>query len=164
MKKRAKLLFTASLIFLDGLMVGLAFYLAYRIWLLTIAENIVSFRQYWSTMLVQIASVLMVYFFYKLYHLQRAASRIDELYSIFAATSVGMILSFAVASFVFKNDAEADYPRRMVIYAWGLTLLLVAVGRNLLTIRDIRPPARANKIALEKLEVHVNYRAENGVK
>jgi exopolysaccharide biosynthesis polyprenyl glycosylphosphotransferase len=130
-KKRAKLLFTASLIFLDGLMVGLAFYLAHRIWLLTIAENIVSFRQYWSTMLVQIASVLMVYFFYKLYHLQRAASRIDELYSVFAATSVGMIFSFAVASFVFKNDAEVDYPRRMVIYAWGLTLLLVAVGRNL---------------------------------
>jgi exopolysaccharide biosynthesis polyprenyl glycosylphosphotransferase len=130
-KKRAKLLFTASLIFLDGLMVGLAFYLAHHLWLLNAVENLGSFPQYWSTMLVQIASMVMVYLFYRLYHLRRASSRIDELYSIFAATSVGMILSFAATLFLFKNDAEVDYPRRMVIYAWGLTLLLVAAGRNL---------------------------------
>jgi len=131
-KKRAKLLFTASLIFLDCLMVGLAFYLAYRIRLFTISENIVPFHKYWSTMLVQIASMLLVFFFSKLYHLQRAASRIDEFYSIVAATSVGTVLSFAVTAFVFKNDtADVDYPRSMVIYAWGLTILLMAVGRNL---------------------------------
>ena len=132
MKKRAKLLFTASLIFLDCLMVGLAFYLAYRVRSFTISENIVPFYKYWSTMLVQIASMLLVFFFSKLYHLQRAASRIDELYSIVAATSVGTVLSFAVTAFVFKNDtADVDYPRSMVIYAWGLTILLMAVGRNL---------------------------------
>jgi exopolysaccharide biosynthesis polyprenyl glycosylphosphotransferase len=131
-KKRAKLLFTASLIFLDCLMVGLAFYFAYRIRLFTVDGNTAPFYKYWSTMLVQIASMLLVFFFSKLYHLQRAASRIDEFYSIVAATSVGTVLSFAVTAFVFKSDtADVDYPRSMVIYAWGLTILLMAVGRNL---------------------------------
>lgn len=132
MKKKAKLLFTASLVFLDGLLVGLAFYLAYRIRLPPAGENAVPFDQYWSTMLVQIVSMAFVFFFSRLYHLQRAASRIDELYSIITATSVGTVLSFAVTAFVFKSNAvDVDYPRSMVIYAWGLTILLVAVGRNL---------------------------------
>lgn len=132
MKKKAKLLLTASLAILDGLMVGLAFYLAYRIRSPMAGENIVQFSRYWSTMLVQIASMLSVFFFSKLYHLQRAASRIDELYSIIAATSVGTVLSFAVTAFVPQNDTvDIDYPRSMVIFAWGLTILLTAVGRNL---------------------------------
>jgi exopolysaccharide biosynthesis polyprenyl glycosylphosphotransferase len=131
-KKKVKLLFTTSLVFLDSLLIGLAFYLAYRIWVFTTDGGADSFHQYWSIMLVQIASILIVFFFSKLYHQQRATSRIDELYSVFAATSVGAIFAFAVIAFVFKNDAlEIDYPRRMVVYAWGLTILLIAVGRNL---------------------------------
>jgi exopolysaccharide biosynthesis polyprenyl glycosylphosphotransferase len=127
-KRRAKLLFTASLILLDGLMVGLAFYLAYHIWLLLRAEGPESFSQFLSIILVQIASILVVFFFSKLYHLQRASSRIDEFYSIFAATSVGTILSFAVTAFVFK---DIDYPRSMVVFAWALTIPLAVMGRNL---------------------------------
>ncbi len=131
MKNKAKVLFTASLVLIDGLMVGIAFYLAYRIRLLTVSQNTASFQQYWSTMLLQMVSIWLVYFFYKLYYLPRAASRIDEFYTIFAATSVGTILSFAMSSFLFKNNAEVDYPRSMVVYSWGLTLILAVVGRNL---------------------------------
>ena len=132
MKKKAKLLFVTSLIFLDGLLVGLAFYLAYLIRQPTISENTIPFHRYWSTMLVQIASMLIVFFFSRLYHLQRAPSRIDESYSIVAATSMGTILSFAVTAFLFSGDiANVDYPRNMVVYAWGLTIIMVAVGRNL---------------------------------
>jgi len=130
-KNKAKVLFTASLVLIDGLMVGIAFYLAYRIRLLTVGQNTGPFQQYWSTMLLQMVSIWLVYFFYKLYYLPRAASRIDEFYTIFAATSVGTILSFAMSSFLFKNNAEVDYPRSMVVYSWGLTLILAVVGRNL---------------------------------
>ena len=132
MKKRARLLFIASLIFLDGLMVGLAFYLAYLIRQPAVGDSLVPFHRYWSKMLVQIASMLTVFFFSRLYHLQRAPSRIDEFYSIVAATSVGTVLSFGVTAFIFKNDtADIDYPRAMVIYAWALTALLMTLGRNL---------------------------------
>jgi len=36
----------------------------------------------------------------------------------------------------------------------------MALGRNLLTVRDNRPPATANLIILEKVEVQVQYRPE----
>jgi len=131
-KKRARLLFIASLVFLDGLMVGLAFYLAYLIRQPAVGDSLVPFHRYWSKMLVQIASMLIVFFFSRLYHLQRAPSRIDEFYSIVAATSVGTVLSFGVTAFIFKNEtADVDYPRAMVIYAWALTALLMTLGRNL---------------------------------
>jgi len=130
-KKKAKLLFTTSMVFLDGLIVGLAFYLAYLL-RQAASENVVSFQRYWPTMLVQIISMLIVFFFSRLYHLQRAPSRIDEFYSITAASSVGTIFSFAATAFLFKaNTADVNYPRNMVVYAWGLTIILMAIGRNL---------------------------------
>jgi exopolysaccharide biosynthesis polyprenyl glycosylphosphotransferase len=120
------------LVFLDGLMVELAFYLAYLIRQPTPGENIIPFHRYWSIMLIQIVSMLIVFFFSRLYHLQRAPSRIDEFYSIVAATSVGTVLSFGVTAFIFQNEtADVDYPRAMVVYAWALTILLMTVGRNL---------------------------------
>ncbi len=132
MRKKAKLLFAASLFVLDSLTVGLAFYLAYRLWSRTAGESAVPFDRHWITMLVQIACMVLVFFFSKLYHLQRAASRMDELYSIATAVSVGTVISFAVTAFVFKsNTFDVDYPRRMVVFAWGLTIFLMAVGRNL---------------------------------
>jgi exopolysaccharide biosynthesis polyprenyl glycosylphosphotransferase len=131
-KKKAKLLFIASLVFLDGLMVGLGFYLAYLIHEPSAGKDTIPFHRYWSIMLVQIASMLIVFFFSRLYHLQRAPSRIDELYSIVAATSVGTVLSFGVTAFIFGNESvDINYPRGMVVFAWGLTIFLMAVGRNL---------------------------------
>ena len=39
----------------------------------------------------------------------------------------------------------------------------MAVGRNLATIRDTRPPATENKTVLEKVEVHVKYGSRENV-
>jgi exopolysaccharide biosynthesis polyprenyl glycosylphosphotransferase len=126
-KKKAKPMFTASLIFLDGLIVGVAFYLAFRIWSV-VEQNDPLFQPLWRIMLLQIASMLLSFFLTRLYHLQRAPSRIDEFYTIAAATSVGTILSFASTAFLFP---ETDHPRSMVVYAWALTIPLITLGRNL---------------------------------
>ncbi len=127
MKRKAKLLSTISLVGMDALMMGLAFFLAYRLRLLTEYENIAPFPSYWGMMLIQLVSLLTLFFFYKLYHRQRVLSYIDEFYSVFGATSVGTIVAFAFISFIFKN--RLDYPRLMMVYAWILTVLLVSVGR-----------------------------------
>lgn len=127
MKRKAKLLSIISLVGIDAIMMSLAFYLAYHLRLLTEHENIAPFPRYWGMMSIQIASSLVVFFFYKLYHRQRALSYVDEFYSIFGATSVGTIAAIALISFVFKN--RLDYPRLMMIYAWILTVILVGIGR-----------------------------------
>jgi exopolysaccharide biosynthesis polyprenyl glycosylphosphotransferase len=129
MKQRARLLFTISLIVLDGCMSGLAFFLGYLLRLRTEYENIQPFSAYWGMLLVHIVAILLVFFFYRLYHRPRSLSYVDQFYAIFGAASVGMIISIALISVFFKN--QLDYPRLMMVYVWMLTILLASIGRAL---------------------------------
>jgi exopolysaccharide biosynthesis polyprenyl glycosylphosphotransferase len=134
MKRRADLLFGMLLAVSDLIMATGAFCLAY--WLRTTIAvpppiNIAPIQDYASMLFVQVATLIVVYFFSRLYDLKRTMSRLDELYRIFAATSIGIVISIALTSFVFKNSAlELNYPRAMIVYAWLLTVILVAIGRS----------------------------------
>jgi exopolysaccharide biosynthesis polyprenyl glycosylphosphotransferase len=77
--------------------------------------------------LVHVVAILVVFFFYRLYHRQRALSYVDQFYAIFGAASVGTIIAIAFISFFFKN--QLDYPRLMMVYVWMLTILFTSVGR-----------------------------------
>ena len=80
-------------------------------------------------MVIQVVTMLVVYFFSRLYDLKRSMPRLDELYRIFAATSIGTIATIAFTTFLFKNSTlELDFPRAMIVYAWLLTVVLVAAG------------------------------------
>jgi Undecaprenyl-phosphate glucose phosphotransferase len=128
MRGKERLLFNISLVVLDAEMAAAAFYGAYRLRLLSDYENIAPFPRYWGMMVIHIVSVLVVLFFYKLYHRSRALSHIDEFYSIFGAGSIGSLIGIALISLIFKN--ELDYQRLMMIYAWILTIIFVTLGRT----------------------------------
>jgi len=85
------------------------------------------FRYYGGMLLIHVLTLLITFFFYRLYHFKRGLSRIDKFYSILAAVSFGTISSVALTAFVYKN--ELDYPRAMVVYAWVLSIVFVMVGR-----------------------------------
>jgi exopolysaccharide biosynthesis polyprenyl glycosylphosphotransferase len=127
MKQHASWLFAASLVAMDALMAGLAFAAGYVLRLQSEYENIAPFGDYWGMLLIYVFTIILVFFFYRLYHRQRATSHIDEFYAIFGAASVGMIVAFAFISLILKN--ELDFPRLMMVYAWVLTILLVWLGR-----------------------------------
>lgn len=127
MKQRVSWLFTLALVTTDALMAGLAFAVAYALRLQSEYENIAPFSDYWGMLFIHAITIILVLFFYRLYHRQRAASHIDEFYAIFGAASVGTIMAIAFISLVFKN--ELDYPRLMMVYTWVLTILLVWWGR-----------------------------------
>lgn len=127
MKQRARLWFTTSLVLLDSCLSGLAFFIGYQLRLRSDYENIQPFSAYWGMILVHVASILIVFFFYRLYHRPRSLSYVDQFYAIFGAASVGMIISIAVISFFFKN--QLDYPRLMMVYVWMLTIILTSLGR-----------------------------------
>jgi exopolysaccharide biosynthesis polyprenyl glycosylphosphotransferase len=127
MKQRARLLFAGSLVMIDTLMTGLAFFVGYQLRLRSDYESIQPFSAYWGMLLVHCASIITVFFFYRLYHRQRSLSYVDQFYAIFGAASVGMIISVAVISFFFKN--QLDYPRLMMVYIWMLTILFTSLGR-----------------------------------
>jgi exopolysaccharide biosynthesis polyprenyl glycosylphosphotransferase len=134
MKRKARLLFVISLVVLDVSAIALAFYLAYRLrqWIKwpTPPLNIGPFQNYIGMMVVQIVTMITVFFFYRLYHRPRALSSIDEFYSLFGAVSVGTLVAIALSSFLFKNSVlELDYSRGMILYAWLLTIVLAGTGR-----------------------------------
>ncbi len=130
MKQRVSWLFAASLVAIDTLMAGLAFATGYVLRLQSEYENIAPFSDYWGMLLIQVITIILVFFFYRLYHRQRATSHIDEFYNIFGAASVGTIAAIAFISLIFKN--ELDYPRLMMVYVWVLTILMVWLGRVIL--------------------------------
>jgi exopolysaccharide biosynthesis polyprenyl glycosylphosphotransferase len=127
MKQRASWLFITSLVAIDALLAGLAFAGGYVLRLQSEYENIAPFGDYWGMLLIHVATIILVFFFYRLYHRQRATSHIDEFYAIFGAASVGTIVAIAFISLIFKK--ELDYPRLMMVYVWLLTILLVFWGR-----------------------------------
>jgi exopolysaccharide biosynthesis polyprenyl glycosylphosphotransferase len=137
-KRRLDALFTLLLMVNDAAMVALAFYLAY--WLRQLiavppAVNIAPFSDYAVMMVVQVITMLTIYFFARLYDLKRSMPRLDEFYRIFAATSIGTITTIAFTTFLFKNSTlELDFPRAMIIYAWLLTVVLVPLGRSALVL------------------------------
>lgn len=133
-KTRTQVIFTLTLALTDGVMAALALLLAYwmRRWIAwpNEAQNMGSFLDYLSIEMAHIISILMVFAFAGLYHLTRTTSRVDELASVFASTTLGTLMGVALSSLLFKNSPlEMDYSRGMIFYGWGMTILLVTLGR-----------------------------------
>lgn len=134
--QRIRTIYTVSLVILDAFLVAVAFVLAYRLrividWPEPLA-NFVPLSAYSGLLLVQVISIVVALFFYRLYYIPRAVSRVDQFYYIFAAVSIGTMLAVAFTTFLFKGDRVIlDYPRAMIIYAWVITIVLLVLGRIL---------------------------------
>ena len=133
-KMRTRMVFVLTLAFTDAVAAGLAFFLAYwmRCWIPwpDDAQNIEPFLSYASMVLAHIGAILLVFAFSGLYRLTRTTSRIDELYAIFASTTVGTLMGVALSSLLFKNSPlEMDYSRAMIGYGWGFTIIFITLGR-----------------------------------
>ncbi len=135
-KEQVGALLSTTLILSDALMVALAFAVSYwlraNIPLPTLPLRVEPLTTYLPMMLTQVLSVIIVFYFYRLYHMRRVTSRIDLAYSVFAGVSIGTMMSVALASLLFKNSIfELDYPRGMVIYSWVLSIVFVMFGREI---------------------------------
>jgi Undecaprenyl-phosphate glucose phosphotransferase len=132
MKRHANLLFTVALLILDAGMICLAFYVAYLFRPRDATPNqvIPPFGYYLGMMGLNVLAFIAVFFFYKLYHLDRSISRLDELYTTFPATSLSVIAGTAFTAFVYRS--ELDYPRIMIVSFWVAAVVLIALGRFVL--------------------------------
>ncbi|GAB4150341.1 MAG: undecaprenyl-phosphate glucose phosphotransferase [Candidatus Promineifilaceae bacterium] len=134
--QRVRVIYAASLLLLDTVLAALAFILAYQLrsWIPWPAElvNAVPLARYIPVLIVHVLSIVTTLLFYRQYVIPRAVSRIDQLYAVFAAVSIGVMMSVALTSFLFRNTSfEVEYPRAMVIYAWLATIILLMLGRTL---------------------------------
>ena len=132
MKDEGTVLFAILLVLIDVVMMALAFIFSYFLRLWTehlIPADIGSLGSYLGVMIIQIVTLVAIFFFSKLYHRQRGLSHVDEFYAVFVAVSVGTIVSVAANSFIIRNGP--DYSRRMIVFSWALTIVLVTAGRLL---------------------------------
>lgn len=132
--RRVRGLLRTLLVVSDLAMLVLAFALGYvlraRLPLPAVPVNPPPFSNYMPMLIVHVAMTMIVFYFARMYHQRRAASRFDEAYAIAQNVSIGTLLAVAFESLAFKNSAlELDYPRGVVVYAWLLGIVLVVMGR-----------------------------------
>ncbi|MCD6289197.1 MAG: undecaprenyl-phosphate glucose phosphotransferase [Anaerolineae bacterium] len=125
--KRSQVAFVVALLLCDVTAATTAFYLAYLLRRARVGEGIGPFHNYLGMLIIHVTGLVVIFFFYKLYQRKRATSHLDEFYQVFGAVSVSTLLTIALTSFIFKG--QLDYHRWMVIYNWGLTLVLITLGR-----------------------------------
>ena len=132
MRDKSTVLFVGLLALFDIVMMVVAFIFSYYLTLWTerlMPSDIGTVGSYLGVVLIQVATLVSVFFFMRLYHRQRGLSHVDEFYSIFVAVSVGTITAVALNSFIIRNGP--DYSRRTIVFSWALTIVLVTLGRLL---------------------------------
>jgi len=133
-QSKVRTIFAVTLALTDMLMAAAAFSSAYwlRRWIPwpEEAQNMGQLIDYASLILTHVASIVIIFGCSRMYYVTRTTSRVDEFYGAFKATSVGTLMGVALSSLLFKNSSLAlDYSRGMILYGWGLTIILITVGR-----------------------------------
>lgn len=116
----------------DLAMAGLAYYLAYeartRLPIPT-PLRLAPFRYYAPQLVIHVLSVSTTFFFFRLYHLRAGGSRIDLFYRVISAVSIATLMATAASFLTLRTDP--GLARGLIIYHWGLSIILVGVGRAL---------------------------------
>ncbi len=134
--QKIRTIYTISLVFLDAALIAVAFVLAYQLrvrlpWPDELA-NQAPLSGYAGLLVVQVVTIVTALAFFRLYYIPRSISRVDQLYDVFTAVTVGALMAVAIATFIFKgNDAILDFPRAMTIYSWLFSIILIMFGRVL---------------------------------
>ncbi|HEY89431.1 MAG TPA: undecaprenyl-phosphate glucose phosphotransferase [Thermoflexia bacterium] len=130
---RARYYFMAFLMLGDLLMASAAFALAY--WLRiqipfpTVAQDMSRVEDYLPMLLIHTAAVLLAFVFAKLYT-NPPVSRVDELYEIIVAITLGTFLGVSFTALLLRDfTVGRDYSRVMLSYIWLFSIMLIMLGR-----------------------------------
>ena len=134
--QKIRAVYTFTLILLDAAMIVLAFVLAYLLrtnwdWPEELS-TVYPINAYLGFLLLQVVAIMSTLLYYRQYYIPRAISRVDQVYYVIAASTIGTLIAVALSTLLFKdNDAIVNYPRAMYVYSWLLTIILIVVGRML---------------------------------
>lgn len=125
------------LVLIDLLAVLVAFVVGYwarlRFPLFAAPVDPPTFEAYSSLLIIHAITLIILFFFNRLYHQRRAVSRIDLLYSVATSVSVGVIMTSGLSTILLKGSGAGvtDYPRQMILYVWLFSIIFVMAGREL---------------------------------
>lgn len=88
--------------------------------------------EYLPMMGVHTATIIIFFYFARMYHTKRAMHRFDLGVAIAQNVSMGTFIAVAIETLAFKNSGFAlDYPRGVIIYAWIFSIMTVVIGREI---------------------------------
>jgi exopolysaccharide biosynthesis polyprenyl glycosylphosphotransferase len=134
-RTRWGLLQTIALLTIDSLAIIAAYLIAYR---LRYQTDIIPFLRLpspfvqYGTAAVVVGCFLAAFAMNGLYSKRRSLHPVDELMRVIGGVSVGTLFAVAVVSFALLGILELS--RLMVIYAWFLSVILVSIGRAILSL------------------------------
>ena len=144
-----------ALLLIDSALLVLTLYTAFRLrvqidWPSEAVDMPSRFLPYTTSVLPAfVGSIVVVFFWLRLYHVPRATSRVDEFYAIVAGLSLGMLLFVAVIALTLKGVVDLSVPRVMIAYALLLSIPLITIGRWLLS--SVRDLLRSRGTAVDRL-------------
>jgi exopolysaccharide biosynthesis polyprenyl glycosylphosphotransferase len=124
--KRSQLVMVLLQVVLDVVMATIAFALAYRINLAR-DPSVGSFAPYLPQLIIFVGTLIAAIFASRLYTRRRGQPRLEELWTLTKAVTLGTLIAIAIISFAFKNSF--DYRRPMIVLAWALSIALLTLGR-----------------------------------
>ncbi|MBL8094527.1 MAG: undecaprenyl-phosphate glucose phosphotransferase [Anaerolineales bacterium] len=136
--RRFRTLYSFGLVLVDAILLVLTLYTAFQLrvridWPSEAVDMPSRFLPYATTVLpAYVISNVIVFFWLRLYHVARATSRVDELYAIVAALTIGTLLFVAVIALTLKGVVDLPIPRVMIVYALILSVPLITLGRWML--------------------------------
>ena len=133
---RSRLAFRLALLSSDVFMVGLAFLLAQRMQRALKPDSVDRFLAYLPFLLLYLVTVVLVFYFGKLYHGRRSGSRINSLSTTAGHVTLAGLISLVAIVFLFKKELdyeEVSFPRGLFFYTWLFSVVLVSLGRYLTT-------------------------------
>lgn len=88
--------------------------------------------EYIPTITLHVATIILMFYFSRLYHLRRAFSRFDQMRSVVGVVTFGALLTNGMHELLLTNTAiYVDYPGSLFFYVWFFSVLLSGVGREL---------------------------------
>lgn len=134
--KRLKAVSNATLVFVDLAMLTLAFILGYeaREYLPFFAqpEGQPELISYLPTIFLHVSTIIVMFYFSRLYHLKRAFSRFDQIRNLIGVVTLGSLLANGTIEFFLQNTPlEVTYPRSLFFYVWIFSVVMTVIGREL---------------------------------
>lgn len=128
MSRRVDAIFNVVTLLVDACMAWLAFFLSYT----TYSHFRVAppFRAYLVMAFIAAGATVAVFFFSRLYHRPRGLSHFDEITRIIGAVSISVVTTVAFTTLLFPT---LDYSRWIIVLAWLYSILLISLGRLLLS-------------------------------
>ncbi len=132
---RMKVLLAVLLVAMDMLMLLVGFMAGYEARLLlpffAKPTDPPPLLNYGPIMLLQSLTIIVLFYFSRLYHQHRAYSRIDQMRNIIGLVTLGALLTNGLQELLFRNSIlDVTYPRSMFFYVWFFSMALTIFGRE----------------------------------